>query len=45
MGSVADINRSIHRRPLALWAALAGALIFASTAVALWMATFLADLI
>lgn len=37
--------RTITRRPLAYWAALAVMLIFASTTVALYLATYLADLI
>lgn len=42
---VSDPTRSITRRPLAYWAALAVLLIFASSTFALWMATYLADLI
>ena len=38
------ISRTITRRPLAYWAALAVLLIFASSTVALWAATYLADL-
>ncbi len=38
-------GRSIARRPLAYWAALAVLLIFASTTLALWMATYLADIV
>jgi hypothetical protein len=40
-----SISRTITRRPLAYWAALAVVLIFASSAVALWVATFIADLL
>lgn len=40
-----DTTRSIPRRPLAFWAALAVLLIFLSTAFALWVATYLADLV
>jgi hypothetical protein len=42
---VTDTTRSIPRRPLAFWAALAVLLIFASSTFALWMATYLADLV
>ncbi len=38
-----DMTRTIPRKPLAFWAALAVLLIFASTTFALWMATYLAD--
>ena len=38
-------GRSIARRPLAFWAALAVLLIFASSTLALWMATYLADMV
>jgi hypothetical protein len=40
-----DSPRTIPRRPFAYWAALAVLLIFASTTVALYLATYLADLI
>jgi hypothetical protein len=40
-----DSPRTISRRPFAYWAALAVLLIFASTTVALYLATYLADLI
>ena len=38
-------GRTIARRPLAYWAALAVLLIFASSTFALWAATYLADLV
>jgi hypothetical protein len=37
--------RTISRRPFGYWAALAVVSIFASTTVALYLATYLADLI
>jgi hypothetical protein len=42
---VTETTRSIPRRPLAYWAALAVLLIFTSSAFALWAATYLADLV
>ncbi|HEY8301631.1 MAG TPA: hypothetical protein VIG48_07020 [Jatrophihabitans sp.] len=42
---IADSTRSIPRRSLAYWAALAVLLIFVSSAGALFVATYLADLI
>jgi hypothetical protein len=39
------VSRTIPRRPFAYWAALAVLLIFASSTLALWVATYLADLI
>jgi hypothetical protein len=35
----------ISRRPFAFWAAMAVLMIFASSAVALWLATTLADML
>lgn len=40
-----DSTRSISRRPLAYWAALAVLLIFASSTLALYLASYLADIV
>lgn len=40
-----DMARTITRRPFAFWAGLAVVLIFASSAFALFVATYLADLL
>ncbi len=43
--SATSSGRTIARRPMAYWAALAVLLIFASSTLALWAATYLADLV
>lgn len=42
---MATVNPAITRRPIAFWAAMTVLMIFASSTVALWLATTLVNLV